>query len=346
MGERVDQRRFAELAQIAVWYYEDGLSQQEIGERIGKSRSMVSRLLNEVRDNNLVEIRVNYPLARSKALERQLIDTFGLEDAYILANPPRGEAKLTARMVGRLGALCLQRKLKDGIRVGLAWSRTIQHLVTQFPHTELRDGTVIQLSGSLSLENPSFDGPELVRQLATKLGADYRYFPAPLIVRDPSVRKALVEETSLSDTMTVARSVDLALVGIGCIQEDDSTLRNSRLLSDSTIADLMEAGAVGDIMAQQIASDGSLIDIPFNHQIVGLSLPDLLNVPTVIAVVSGTGKAAGVAAALEGRWVTTLVTDSATAEAVVESARGTPKAGRRRPESLPSSPSTLEVPSS
>ena len=206
----MDQRRWAELAQIAVWYYEERLSQAEIGQRIGKSRSMVSRLLNEVRKNNLVEIRVNYPLVRSKALERRLITEFGVEDAYVLANPPKGEAVLTARMVGRLGGLCLQRKLEDGIRIGLAWSQTLQHLVVQFPHTELRDGAVIQLSGSISLANPSFDGPELVRQLATKLGATYRYFPAPLIVRDGAVRQALVEEPSLSDTMAVARSVDVA----------------------------------------------------------------------------------------------------------------------------------------
>ena len=339
----MDQRRFAELAQIAVWYYEDGLSQQEIGERIGKSRSMVSRLLNEVRENNLVEIRVTYPLTRSKALEQEIIDSFGIEDAYILANPPRGEAVLTSRMVGRLGALCLQRKLKDGLRIGLAWSRTLQHLVTQFPHTELRDGTVVQLSGSISLGNPSFDGPELVRQLATKLGADYRYFPAPLVVKDPSMRNALVEDTSLADTMTVARSVELALVGIGCIQEDQSTLRNSQLLSQEVISELLAAGAVGDIMAQQIAADGSIIDIPFNHQIVGLSLQDLLNIPTVIAVVSGTGKATAIAAALEGRWVTTLVTDSVTAEAVLQARGNRSHEGSRRPVPRSVSPSPREV---
>ncbi len=313
----MDQRRWAELAQIAVWYYEEGLSQAEIGVRIGKSRSMVSRLLNEVREKNLVEIRVNYPLTRSTSLEEALISTFGIEDAYVLANPPKGEEILTVRMVGRLGGLCLQRKLKDGIRIGVAWSQTLQHLVVQFPHTELRGGTVIQLSGSISLENPSFDGPELVRQLATKLGADYRYFPAPLVVRDAAVRRGLVEDTSLSETMAVARSVDLALVGIGCINESGSTLLNSGLLGDDTARELIAAGAVGDIMAQQIAADGSLVDVPFNHQIVGLSLHDLLDVPTVIAVVSGVGKAQAVAAALEGRWVTTLVTDSVTAEAVL-----------------------------
>ena len=38
------------LGQVASWYYEDDLDQSEIASRIGKSRSMVSRLLREARD--------------------------------------------------------------------------------------------------------------------------------------------------------------------------------------------------------------------------------------------------------------------------------------------------------
>jgi len=46
----MDDNRLELLGQVAVWYYEDNLDQTEIAKRIGRSRSMVSRMLNEARD--------------------------------------------------------------------------------------------------------------------------------------------------------------------------------------------------------------------------------------------------------------------------------------------------------
>ena len=42
------------LAQIASWYYEEGLDQETIAQRINRSRSMVSRLLEKARQAGLV----------------------------------------------------------------------------------------------------------------------------------------------------------------------------------------------------------------------------------------------------------------------------------------------------
>ncbi len=42
-----DEDRLEFLGQVAAWYYEDNMDQAEIASRIGKSRSMVSRLITE-----------------------------------------------------------------------------------------------------------------------------------------------------------------------------------------------------------------------------------------------------------------------------------------------------------
>jgi len=49
------------LVQIATWYYEEDLSQEDIAGRVGLSRPMVSRLLQKARDHGLSEIRVLPP---------------------------------------------------------------------------------------------------------------------------------------------------------------------------------------------------------------------------------------------------------------------------------------------
>ena len=45
----MEEERTDLLTQVAIWYYEEGLNQADIADRIGKSRSMVSRLLDQAR---------------------------------------------------------------------------------------------------------------------------------------------------------------------------------------------------------------------------------------------------------------------------------------------------------
>jgi len=61
------------LVKIARAYYRDGLTQKEIGERLGLSRIKVSRLLREARERHVVEIRIisseDAVIDRERALE-------------------------------------------------------------------------------------------------------------------------------------------------------------------------------------------------------------------------------------------------------------------------------------
>ena len=106
----MDSERLEYLVQIATWYYEEDLSQGEIARRINLSRSMVSRLLREAREQGLVEIRVRYPLRADHALEKRLCDTFSVSEALVLADPPQSSST-RLRCLGEMGALCLQRRL-------------------------------------------------------------------------------------------------------------------------------------------------------------------------------------------------------------------------------------------
>ena len=95
------------LMQVASWYYEERLCQADIARRIGRSRSMVSRLLQEARDKGVVKIQVLSPfLNRVSELEDYLCQSFGLSQAYVLADPPV-DYPLLIRRLGELGAHAL-----------------------------------------------------------------------------------------------------------------------------------------------------------------------------------------------------------------------------------------------
>lgn len=55
---KISEEKARRLELIARLYYEEKLTQREIALRLGVSRPLISRLLQDARDLNLVEIRV------------------------------------------------------------------------------------------------------------------------------------------------------------------------------------------------------------------------------------------------------------------------------------------------
>jgi len=61
---KISTEKAQRLELIARMYYEEKLTQQEIAEKLGVSRPLISRLLQDARDLQLVEIRIR-PLEES-----------------------------------------------------------------------------------------------------------------------------------------------------------------------------------------------------------------------------------------------------------------------------------------
>lgn len=304
-------RRDELLGQVASWYFEEGLGQSEIAGRIHRSRSMVSRLLTEARNRGIVEIRINIPITRNSGLERRLADEFGLRGAYVcdaIESP-----LMQRRALGRLGAECLKDHVSDGMILGVAWSRTLRTVVHEMPRLPMRNVKVVQLSGSAASPDARIDGPDLVRTIAEKLAADYRFFPAPLVVASAALRDALMGEDTVGETLRMAERSDVALVGVGNVASGDSSLRVSGLLNEAEESELLASGVAGDITSCQFGPDGQPLPVAFNRRVIGIGPAALRRIPTVIAVAAGPDKVGAIRAAARGKWFTVLVTDAPTA---------------------------------
>jgi len=71
------------MAKVADLYYLRDLTQQEIAERLGISRPMVSRLLQRSRAEGIVRIEVIPPNGVHHDLERELEERFALREAIV-----------------------------------------------------------------------------------------------------------------------------------------------------------------------------------------------------------------------------------------------------------------------
>ena len=313
----MDQDHLDLLAQVAIWYYEEGLDQAAIAERINKSRSMVSRLLDQARVAGLVDVRVRYPLRTNSDLEQRLSREFGLACAHVLAEPP-DDYQLLLRRLGELGARTLQTMLHPGIIIGLSWGTGVHAVVSAMPTTLVPESTVVQLIGAVGHGDPLVDGAELGRWLAQKLGAAFRFLSAPLLVEDENIATALRRERTIQETLATAAKAEVAIIGIGTPEPEYSSLLRAGYMTRGELKALLDAGIVGDIVAHQFDIEGKLLDIPANRRAICLDAESLRRIPRVIAVSGGVSKAHAILGGLRGHYCTCLVTDARAAQAVLE----------------------------
>ena len=80
---------------------------------------------------------------------------------------------------------------------------------------------------------------------------------------------------------------------------------------------LANSGAVGDVLGAYFDLDGQVIDPDLHGHLVGLTLQDLRNIRTVIAVVSEKGKSKAILGALRTGVIHILITESENAMEVM-----------------------------
>ncbi len=109
------------LAEVARLYYQDELSQDQIAQRTGVSRSSISRMLKEARDRGIVEIRVHHPYQTAPAARKRVEEPAGLERvsrARLRSGRRSPQEDDLAQRVGALAARYLADSVPNGSILG------------------------------------------------------------------------------------------------------------------------------------------------------------------------------------------------------------------------------------
>ncbi len=304
------------LIDVAVLYYEERLTQEEISQRIGTSRSTISRMLDEARERGIVHITINYPWRRNHDLEDQLVECFGLHEARVLVANERPEEEIR-RGMGVLAAQLIDSHVRGGQVLGVSYGRSLSSTVEALHHSRKVALTVVPVIGALGSDNPSIDGTDLVRRFAGAYGAEYRYLPVPLLVEDPATRDSLLKLPKVQEILDLARNAEIVLMGIGALAPEVSSGIWMGYLDEARLTKLRQIGAVGHMCGQFYDADGKTLDLEVNGRTIGIGIDALSSIHNVIAVASGLRKAEAILGALKGRHLNILVTDDDTAKAIL-----------------------------
>lgn len=299
---------FEQLVRASRLYYELGETQHAIAEQLGVTRPQVSRLLKRARSEGIVEIRIVDRTAVESPAADALRRSHGL-DAVHLAPTIAGPKDLTRRMVGRLAAEVLRGALRTGATVGIGDGASVAATAAALEETATPVAvTVIPLCGGYWSTGPE---REPYRRVADALGGQARGLMAPGLVDDAATKRALVAHAGVRAIVELWDRLDVALFGIG------GPAWNASLVGERVERELEAAGAVGEVLVAPFDLDGRFVCPALRERVIAFEAQQLGRVPVAIGVAAGEGKVRPILGALRAGVVRTLVTDVATAEAVV-----------------------------
>lgn len=314
------QRETELVLRAARLYYEGHYSQDQVASKLNTSRSNVSRMLSDAKRLGFVEIKIVSPTHKHEALSSQLSELLKIKDVQVIASESND---LTLNTVGRAAASALLKNLRDYHTIAISWGRGLEATVVN-THSETLSGLkVTQLMGSMSSVNTSVSAQEVGRNLAKNLNAQFVPFLSPVVVSNSKVRDSLLEEESIARTLQLARSADVALVGIGSASSSSSEMVFSEYKATKTERDSLVSEYAGDIAARLYKKDGTPLSAKLDARVIGLTLEEIKNIPRVIGVASGAEKVLGVVGAARAGLIDTLIVDLACANSVIKSLQPT-----------------------
>jgi DNA-binding transcriptional regulator LsrR (DeoR family) len=304
-------KSFDFLAAVARNYYVDSMSQSEIAKKYNLSRPTIANILKECREKGIVEIRINDTSPFSSPTGRRLMGLYKLHTICVVPNET--DYSLTLYQTCLQAARFLSTLLVDRIRIGISWGTALYHTIRQLSKSGIVDGEVVPLMGGLGAPALYYDGSELARILADKLSGRSFSFLSPLLVKTTELKRLLLSEPGICETVEKTKNLDLALVGLSSDQPEDSALVRAGFLSPSEARQIYKEGSCGHLCGYHYDIQGKFMDIPINRRVVGIDTTSFLQIPRRIAIACGRQKSRAILAALRGGLITDLFTDELTA---------------------------------
>ena len=290
------------MIKVTWYYYFDNMTQQRISELIGISRMRVVKLLDKARKTGIIQFRMRDDAIKPMQLEKNLADTYGLKDTFIVPSPP--SEIVVNENIARAAAMYISNRLDNNTFINMGYGDTQSRILNNLATITEYPLSVVSMTGGVNYYLPN--------NMSTIFNAKLYLIPSPLLVSSKEMVDAIVNESSVNEILRMVKLSSLSVVGIGSIG-DNATIIKSNILNKNDFLYLKMKGAVGDILCHFIDKDGNLVETNIEHRIIGTTLPTLRSLNNVIGVAAGDDKVDAIKAVLKGGYIDILITDESTA---------------------------------
>ncbi len=304
------------LAIRAAWLsFVGGLTQGEIAKQLGMSPAKVHRLIAHAQKAGFVKFQIEGRPLECLELEERIAGEFNLNSCIIAPDLGGGDMEGAIRAVAVSAAHILSDVVSANSvrRIGVGMGRTIKAAVEAMPRVNRPDLEIISISGSLTrtlAANP-FD---VVQRMQERTGGEGYYLPVPYFAESQEEKDMFLGQRSVQNLMERARGSDVFIVGIGSVENEGHLIQRG-MISKEEQADLMESGAVSDLMGRFLTIDGKIAPVSLGDCAVGLHFNEVQGA-RLIALAGGESKVDAALAALRAGVITDLVADETLARAL------------------------------
>ena len=219
------------LVKVAKLYYENGLTQDAISQRLRMSRPKVSRLLQEARDQGVVQISIAAVPGGYADLERQLEARFDLMEALVVGVTEPASSAVVARELGQAAAEFFRRTVQDGDVIGLTWGATLAGMVEHLQSEKKQRVVVAQMVGGLGQPSSEAHATDLARRVSLALDATLNLMPAPGIVGTVELARMLRSDRHIAQSLEAVAKANIAFVGIGAPCTDSVLMHDESIIT-------------------------------------------------------------------------------------------------------------------
>jgi len=320
MAERISASDYDSIRlinQVLTLYYVQELTQAEVGQRLGLSTTKVNRLLQQAREQGMVEITIRTPFQYLFDLEARLKASFDISDAVVIPQIAE-QTNAMVHTLGRAGANYLLGRLQHGDVVAIGGGTAVHAVVQALETQRSYDVKVVPCMGAVQ-GRVTTDVNYLATQLAARLGGEAYQLHAPAFVDTEKQREMLLSMGPIKGILDIARQATIALLGVGTVDYQTSRLVQFTALSAEDMKWIAESrGGVGEIAARIYDINGQPCAEEYANRTVGLSLQEVRNIPFVIGVAAAAVKTRPIYGALRGGYLDGLITDEPAARGVLE----------------------------
>ncbi|QAY60753.1 sugar-binding transcriptional regulator [Microbacterium protaetiae] len=302
---------------VAELYYDAGKTQDEIGALLDISRFKVGRLLTRAREAGIVRIEIVHPSARRLGLERELVQRYArLTEAIVV--PSGGDDDLTGR-VAQAAADHLRALRPVPRTLGVSWGRTLTAVAAHLPDRWAHGVTVVQINGGVSVNRRPGGAAHLAATIAERAGGEAVLLPSPAILEQEQTARAIQSDRTVAAVLDLAARAQAYVFSAGVCDTTSAHVENG-YLDENGIRALAQRGAVGDVLGRYIDAEGNIVDPALDARTVGMPLQRLRSSDRAIFVTAGSAKHDLARTVVGTGLCTVIVTDEATARALVEDA--------------------------
>ncbi|MGL4381379.1 MAG: sugar-binding transcriptional regulator [Vibrio sp.] len=304
------------LTEIAIAYYQDGATQEEISKKYTLSRAKVGRLLKQARDEGIVEITVKYHPVFSAKIEQRLIERFGVRRALIALDHPNDEAQ--RQQVASLVSNYLTSTLKNGMVVTVGQGRNVSAVAHHIGVITPRDCKFVCSIGGIHPRGGMFNADHICRQLAKKYGGSSETLYAPAYAENREQKRVFMQNSTVKQTLDLARKADIALVGIGDMSENSYMVDLGWFTPQEVVQSRLTQGVVGDFAGHDFFDvHGRVANTVMNDRVIGLGIDEFRPIAEVIAIAAENSKPLALLGALRTGAIDVLATSVSNALTVL-----------------------------